>query len=73
MLMPVLFVAAFLWGNDDSRAFVTTFGAVPMPFGTALWSIAIWRRRERPWLTFFITATVILVCIKLHAYEVGVR
>lgn len=73
MAMPVLFVLAMAFGDSDSKAFVTTFGSVLLPFGMALWSIAIFRRRARPWLTFGVTVVAVMLCIHFHVYEVGVR
>ena len=76
MIIPVGFVWMIVAGRSmdaDASDFVRIFGSVLMPFGMALWSCAIWRERARPWLTFFITAVVIVAMLKFGVYDVEVR
>jgi hypothetical protein len=59
--------------DADASAFVRVFGSVLMPFGMALWSIVIWQERSHPWVTFVITAVVIIVMVKLGVYDTRIR
>jgi len=75
MIVPL----GFIWMlvglpmDNDTSDFVRIFGSALMPFGMALWSIAIWRGRSRPWLAFFLTAAVLLTMLKLGVYDLEVR
>ena len=55
MAMPILFVLVMLFGDNDFKAFVTTFGSVLLPFGSALWCVVLFRGRYK-WTAFFVTA-----------------
>jgi hypothetical protein len=77
LLLPLLVVAALIWGQGvtgaagDSIWLVKVSFTVLGPFSVALWTLIICHilnRRSHHWLVFLLTAAAIVLLLRLGVY-----